>query len=274
MNRSTLALIAAIGHRDLTVVIRSRAVSLPIVILPVVLFVLAPTLLVLGAGAIGQDLEEFQEILAMMPEPLRRDLAGLSPAAQIIVWGFEYIFATFFLIVPLMTSAVIAADSFAGEKERKTLEALVYTPTSDLQLFVGKLAGPWLAAIAVAVGGYVAYAIVVNLFGASVVGRPLVLTARWALVILWLAPAVAGLAVGALVLVSARVRGFQEAYQLGGLVVLPLVLILVGQLTGILYFDLPLVVLAGALLWAAALTTLVFGFRSFRRERLLVQVGG
>jgi ABC-2 type transport system permease protein len=274
MNRTTLALVVAICRRDLQIVIRSRAVSLPIVILPVVLFVLLPALLILGAGAIGDDVAEFEEVLAMMPELLRRDLAGLSPPAQVVVWGLEYVFATFFLIVPLMTSAVIAADSFAGEKERKTLEALVYTPTSDLQLFVGKLAGPWLAAMAVAIAGYLVYVLVVNLFGASLVGRPLVLTTRWLLVILWLAPAVAALAVGVLVLVSARVRGFQEAYQLGGLVVLPVVVVLVGQVTGVLYFDVPLVVAAGALLWAAAAITLGLGFRSFRRERLLVQVGG
>ena len=56
-----------------------------------------------------------------------------------------------------MTSAVIAADSFAGEKERKTLEALLYTPTTDLELFTGKVLAPWLAAVAVSTIGYVVF---------------------------------------------------------------------------------------------------------------------
>ena len=39
-----------------------------------------------------------------------------------------YLLAPLFLIVPLMVSAVLAADAFAGEKERKTLERLLHLP--------------------------------------------------------------------------------------------------------------------------------------------------
>ena len=97
-----------------------------------------------------------------MPEALRCDLCGLAPAAQVVVWGLEYVFATLFVIVPLMTLAVIAADSFAGEKERKTLEAPVYAPTSDLELYAGKILAPWLAAVAVSSLGYVVFVLVGN----------------------------------------------------------------------------------------------------------------
>ena len=268
MNRTAVGTIA---RRDLTVVARSRAVSLPILILPILFFVIAPAALILGAGLIGDDLTEFEELVALMPEALRRDIAGLPPSAQVIVWGLEYLFATFFLIVPLMTSAVIAADSFAGEKERMTLEALLYTPTTDLELFTGKVLAPWLAAVAVSTIGYAVFVTVVSLFGAGMVGRPIALTPRWLLFVLVLAPGVAVLAVGALVQVSARVRGFQEAYQLGGLVILPLIILLLGQLTGVLYLDEVAVVVLAALVWLVAGGTLAVGYRSFRRERLLVQ---
>jgi ABC-type Na+ efflux pump permease subunit len=269
MNRTA---VAAIVRRDLTVVARSRAVSLPILILPIVFFVLAPAVLILGAGAIGNDLAEFQDLLDLMPQAFRRDLAGLDPTAQVIVWGLEYVFATFFLIVPLMTSAVIAADSFAGEKERKTLEALVYTPTSDLELYAGKVLAPWLASVAVSTLGYVAFVLVATVFGGAMVGRPIALTPRWLLFVLVLAPGVAALAIGAMVHVSARVRGFQEAYQLGGLVVLPVVVLLLGQVTGALYLDLAAVVVIAGIVWLIAAGTLGVAYRSFRRERLLVQL--
>ncbi len=264
--------IAAIVRRDLTVVARSRAVSLPILLLPILFFVFAPALLIAGAAAIGSDLAEFEELLAVMPDAFRRDLAGLTPAAQVIVWGLEYVFATFFLIVPLMTSAVIAADSFAGEKERKTLEALVYTPTSDVELYAGKLLAPWLAAVAVSTVGYLVFVVVASLLGGGIVGRPIALTPRWLMFVLVLAPGVAALAVGALVQVSLRVRGFQEAYQLGGLVVLPLILLLIGQLTGVLFLDVPAVVLVALIVWIVAGVTLAAGYRGFRRERVLVQL--
>ena len=76
MNRTA---VATILQRDLRVVARSRAVSLPILLLPVVFFVLAPALLTLGAAAIGNDVAEFEELLGMMPEAFRRDVVGLDP---------------------------------------------------------------------------------------------------------------------------------------------------------------------------------------------------
>lgn len=269
MNLRTIGVIAA---RDLTVVARSRAVVLPIIVLPVIFFVLMPAGLVLLAQTTGEDLEELQDLLAMMPAGFLDELAGLAPTAQVLVWGLEYAFATLFLIVPLMVSSVIAADSFAGEKERKTLEALVYTPTTDAELYVGKLAGPWFAAMAVGVLGFLAYAVVANVLAAPIVGRPVVLTARWLLTIAWVMPAISALAVGALVIVSSRVRGFQEAYQLGGLVVLPLILLLVAQLSGALYLDAIVIAVIGAVVWGLAALALTAGYRAFRREKLLVQL--
>ncbi len=146
----------------------------------------------------------------------------------------------------------------------------MYTPTSDLELYAGKLLAPWVAAVAVSTVGYVVFVAVASIAGGSIVGRPIALTPRWLLFVLVLAPGVAALAVGALVQVSARVRGFQEAYQLGGVVVLPIVILLVGQLTGVLYLDLPAVVVVAAVVWLLAAGMLQLGYRSFRRERLLV----
>ena len=56
--------------------------------------------------------------------------------------------------------------------------------------------------------------------------------------ILWVAPAVAALGLGVMVRVSARARTTQEANQLGGAVILPLIFLAVGQSTGLLLVDL------------------------------------
>ena len=74
-----------------------------------------------------------------------------------------YLLAPLFLIVPLMVSAVLAADAFAGEKERRTLEsaaAPARSPTatcsspSSLAAFLPALVVSWV--------GFVAFAIVSN----------------------------------------------------------------------------------------------------------------
>ncbi|HLE52349.1 MAG TPA: ABC transporter permease subunit, partial [Anaerolineales bacterium] len=40
---------------------------------------------------------------------------------------------------PVTVSLVIALESFVGEKERRSIEPLLTTPLSDLQLYLGKL---------------------------------------------------------------------------------------------------------------------------------------
>ena len=71
-----------------------------------------------------------------------------------------------------------------------------------------------------------------------------------------------------MVLVSARAEGFQDAYQIGGAVVLPIVLLVVGQATGVIYFSLGFVVLLGLILWLVDGFLLWFGARTFHRTAL------
>ena len=52
--------------------------------------------------------------------------------------------------------------------------------------------------------------------------------------IFWIAPGVAAVGLGIMVRVSIRVNNTQEAQQLGGAVVLPLVILAVGQTTALL----------------------------------------
>ena len=56
-----------------------------------------------------------------------------------------------------MASSVIASDSFAGEKERKTIEALLATPLSDSELFVGKVLVAFIPAVLVTFASFAVY---------------------------------------------------------------------------------------------------------------------
>ena len=42
-------------------------------------------------------------------------------------------------MIPVMASSVMAASSFVGEKEKHTLETLLYSPLSIKQLFQSKI---------------------------------------------------------------------------------------------------------------------------------------
>jgi hypothetical protein len=88
--------------------------------------------------------------------------------------------------------------------------------------------------------------------------------------ILWVAPAVAALGLGVMVRVSARAQTTQEANQLGGAVILPLIFLAMGQATGLLLVDLEVAVAIGGVVWGVALLLISRGARRFTRDRLLV----
>jgi ABC-2 type transport system permease protein len=267
--------IFAIVRKDLKVAVQNKGVILPIIILPLVLFVFLPWLMAYGpslADATGTSFSNMEQMLASMPAGLLDELSGYSPDQQVIVFMLVYMLAPMFLIMPLMVSSVLAADSFAGEKERKTLEALLYTPTTDRELFTAKLLGAWSTAIVVALLSFIVYGIMVNAAGWQSIGHIFFPNWMWIALVLWVTPAVAGLGLVVMVFASARAQGFQDAYQTGGLVVLPVLALMVGQISGVMYFSLGVVFIVGLVIWLIDAGLLWFASKSFRRGELMTKL--
>lgn len=264
--------IRAIVRKDVTVALASKAVSVPFLVVPVIVMVGLPLLLALiaprAAGGMGQLADQLQ---TLSPDLVAR-VAGLDPAQQAVVLGIVYILAPLFLIVPLMVASVLAADSFAGEKERGTLEALVYSPISDRDLVLAKMLSAWLPAVAIGCLSFVVYCVTANLAAWPTMGRIFMPTTMWLVLLVWVMPAAAAVGLGTSVIVSSRVRTFQEAYQLGGVVVLPIVALMIGQVAGVMYFSVWLVLLLGLVLWLAAAALLWLGARSLRRTELIARL--
>mgnify|MGYP006279915671 CR=1 FL=1 len=267
--------IKAVIRKDLLAVLRSKGVMVPIIVVPMIFFILLPVLTSLAPQMInlpGMSLNELDNFLQSMPAGLQQTLRGYSEEQAVIVLMVVYLFAPMFLIVPLMVSSVIAADSFAGEKERKTIEALLYTPLSDYELFTAKLLSAWIPAVIVALIGFVIYGTAANLSGWRIMGEVFFPNWMWVVLVLWVSPAAAGLGLTTMVLVSSRVRGFQEANQLGGMVVLPILLLVIGQAAGVIYFNLGLVLLVGLALWIIDAVLFWLGVKTFQREQLITGV--
>lgn len=259
-------IIAAVVRKDLLAVRRSKAITLPMLIVPTLLLVVLP--FVLAVAARNQGDMGASALHDVLPGPLTERIEALPAEERLLVLVNGYLLAPLFLIVPLMVSAVIAADAFAGEKERRTVEALLHLPISDRELYVAKLATAFLPALTISWVGFFAFAIVSNTVAWPVLHRVFVPTDLWLVVIVWVAPAVAALGLGVMVRVSARARTTQEANQLGGAVILPLIFLMVGQSTGLLLVDLTLAVAVGAVVWIVAIWLNVRGARRFTRERL------
>jgi ABC-type Na+ efflux pump permease subunit len=268
--------IRAIAYKDLLVVSRSRNTMLTFILLPVLFLVVIPGGAILLASnpdlvsdfsAQSSDMEMF---FANMPASITTELGAFETENQrAIAVVALYFFAPLFLILPLMLSSMIAADSLAGEKDRKTLEALIYTPTTDAEIYTAKLLSAWIPALLITVVGFVIYGIVVNATAWPVIGRIFFPNLTWIALVLWLAPAAAGLGLSASVLVSSRVSTAQEAYQIGGLTVLPVVALVIGQLAGVVYLSVIFILIVGLFLWGIDLVLLWFGARIFQRGELM-----
>ena len=118
--------------------------------------------------------------------------------------------------MPIITATVIAADSFAGEKERKTAESLMSAPATNTELLSGKTLASLIPAVVLTVVIYLIYAGITNYltvtsFGISVFPN-----------ILWYmmpanSPFLALTTIGLIVLVSSRVKNIKEAQQISSL---------------------------------------------------------
>jgi ABC-2 type transport system permease protein len=240
------------------------------VVLPILLLVVWPAGLALGLtyGPTAQ-FNQPQGLMSALPADVSRSLSVMDPRQRLLMVMLEYLLAPMFLIIPMMVAIVIAADSIAGERERKTLEALLYTPTTDLELLAAKSLSAWLPAVTVALVSFVCEIVVVNAASWPLMGRVFFPSLTWVILALWVSPAAAGIALGGIVLVSSRVRSFQEANQIGGMVVLPVVALMVGQMAGAFLLTPIATVVLGAVLWLTAAGMMRLGVRLFRRTQVI-----
>ena len=261
------AAIRTVVAKDMRAVRRSKAIVLPMVLVPSLLLLVMPISIGLFARSAPTD-----QVTTALRSPLVQNLVepilALPQREQIVVLVLGYLLSPLLLVIPLMVSAVLAADGFAGEKERRTLESLLHLPISDRDLFVAKVLGAFAPAVAITWVGSVVYLVVSNIVAWPVMERPFLPFAQWAVMMIWVAPAIALLALGLLVIVSSKAKTTQEANQLGGAVILPLIFLAAAQASTLLLVPVPMVLLAGLLIWAVALGLVIVNARRFTRDRL------
>lgn len=232
--------IIAIARKDIKSITSNVQVWLPLLIVPLIMVVLYPAILILVArfadlSAI-QGLDIVKKLLNNLPEgDLRTTLLAFPKVQQQMVYlVVNYLFIPFFLIVPAMSSSVIAANSFVSEKEGRTLESLLFAPIDIESLFVGKTLSSLIPTIILTLLCFVLYGILVDVLAYPMFGQLIFPTTNWWVLLLWVIPMITATCILANVLVSARVKTFQAANQLSGLVILPILLLVAGQFTGLL----------------------------------------
>lgn len=206
-------------------------------------------------------------MLLTVIRPLATRGTGGQPAGSL-----GTVMTIYLLMVGLLpsTAAVgIAAGQFAGEKEQGNLAPLLASPTSNVAIFGGKVLGAIVPAMLFAAVAETTYlGGIALLLGIDTLR---LLPPALALAMLALVPSVALFAATVASLISSRVRTFQAAQQLSGLLLLPLWGVLFGLTFKLLAWGAWTLgaLVAGLLAVDVALTLLAAA--TWRREEVLAR---
>lgn len=193
--------------------------------------------------------------------------AGESdPVAQIILFNMALMY---FLLLPAIIPLAIAVYSIVGEKEQTTLEPLLATPISDVELFLGKALASVIPALIV---NWISFGVFLVLIRVLVGAVPFqLLTPPWLAAIFGLSPLLGLFSVGVTMIVSSRASDARAAYQFSSLAILPGLIPLFIYSTQKTLVDMRLIALEGALLVIADIAVLYFAIKLFKREQILTR---
>jgi ABC-2 type transport system permease protein len=180
-------------------------------------------------------------------------------------------FIFMFMLIPLSIPAAIAAYSVVGEKTTRSLEPLLATPITTVELLLGKSLAAVVPAVLATYLSFVLFAAGTWLMVSNRIMLLAILDARWLLAVTVVGPLLAWLSVTFSIMVSSRVNDPRVAEQLSVVIIVPLLALFFGQMAGLLIIDRELViVIALALVLIDALLT-YFAVQLFQRETILTR---
>ena len=174
-----------------------------------------------------------------------------------------------FIIVPATLPTIIATYSIVGEKNNRSLEPLLATPTSDGELLAGKIFSAFLPSMG---STYLAFTLGVVLLDVVLIpkfGYPLLPNLTWILTMVLLAPTACLMSILACVLVSSKVSDVRAAQQLGGFIVMPVVVLMLGVLSGFIFLSPVMIVVFAGIYSCLDFGLFYFAKVIFNRENIL-----
>ncbi|MBS8264293.1 ABC transporter permease [Mesobacillus boroniphilus] len=251
MNKKLIWLVAAKDIRGIT---SSAQVWLGLILLPLIFSVIFPLAFILLVKNVPISSPDLIDLVDNVVEGLKGtksgEVIGSLPSMkhQIIFVVVNYLLGSIFLLIPTLNAMLIALHSFVGEKEKRTLETLLFSPITVRELFIGKVLAALIPSIIITwvsffLFGVITISLTYNMFGYFIFPN-----ANWIILMLWVVPMITILTILVNVFVSARAKGFQEAQQLGGILILPIMVLFIGQATGFLVIKPYLLALIGVII--------------------------
>jgi ABC-2 type transport system permease protein len=180
-------------------------------------------------------------------------------------------FMMLFMLVPVAIPVTIAAYSIVGEKTTRSLEPLLATPITTVELLVGKCLA---AIIPATLATYAAFGIF-SLGTWIIVANKTLLSAlldpRWLIAIFIVGPLLALLAVEFSLMVSSRVNDPRVAEQISMVIILPVLAGFFGQVAGLFVLNRTIISIVAFVMLAVDALMFYLSIGVFQREQILTR---
>ena len=271
---------AGFGRRCVLVLIRKewrQALRDTSALVPVVLFPLLFSIILPGAavGLIAHSassetrihgLEPFLDLVASVSGD------GMGPQQLLVTAVVTYVFAPLILIIPVIVATAGATAAFVGERERGTLEGLLYGPITVRELFLAKTLASVIPAVLLTWASFLGFSVVANAAAWPVLRGIVFPDATWTLAVLVLVPLIAFLVISVIVGVSNRAKSVQSAQGIAVFFILPLVGMIVSQIAGALLFDWRVVALLGGVLAVLCVIAYLLVARAVEHDEIVLKI--
>lgn len=264
----TMKKIRTIIRKEWAEVFRNRMVIFTVAFLPLLLTVLPLIILNTMRDSLntsGFDSDIPSEVSSTLCQ--NADL-GAADCLQVFLVGQ---FMMMFMVIPVAIPVTMAAYSIVGEKTTRSLEPLLATPITTLELLAGKCLAAVLPAVLATFAAFGLFALGSWLIVANKTLLAALFATRWLVAVFLVGPLLATLASLFALIVSSRVNDPRVAEQISMVVIVPILVGLFGQMAGIFILDTRLISLVAlALLFLDAFLLYLAG-EIFERESILTR---
>lgn len=137
----------------------------------------------------------------------------------ILQYFVDRIYPWFFIIGNVSMSSSIITDSITGEKERKTIERLLSTPTDELTILFGKSMAAWLYTYIPTILSFCLFILFSNIFSYTILDKNYMLPSiKVIFILLILSPIVSIQLIGIGTIISLKSKTLREANNLSGFI--------------------------------------------------------
>ncbi|MCL2098862.1 MAG: ABC transporter permease [Oscillospiraceae bacterium] len=260
---------AALIIKDIRAVTGNKQLLAGILILPLFMAVILPSIFILTIGLSPEDSSDFQELLVLLPG-MDENMQDSELRAALIRLMLDSIVPMFFLMIPILAATVMAASAFVGEKEKRTLETLLYCPMSLRQIFSAKILASLILSQFVSFISFLAMTLVVQIELWFITGTLILPGLNWLVLMLILSPAMSLTAISLIVRGSAKAKSMEEAQTQSLFLIMPVILLAGGQFSGVFTVSVLLLLSISVVCGIIGLVLLRRASANFHYERLLL----